>query len=57
MALTLDIGLKLGVKNIPLGAKLKPSELPEGEYLVTNEGEFMVEEDNENNYLIQEPIA
>ena len=52
------IGFGIGIDNpFQLGAKLKQNELPDGEYLVTNEGEFMVEEDNENNYLIQEPIA
>jgi hypothetical protein len=55
--MALLIGFQNRIGKVPLGAKLKPSELPEGEYLVTNEGEFMVEEDNENNYLIQEPIA
>ena len=40
-----------------VGSKLKPPELPDGEYLVSLEDEFIVEEDNENNFLIQEPTA
>jgi hypothetical protein len=50
------IGLNTHIGKI--AAKLKPAqELPDGVYLVTLEGEYMVEEDNENNFLIEEPTA
>jgi len=49
----LVIGKGVGVP-FQLGSKLKPSELPEGEYLVTVEGEYMTEEDNTDNLLIEQ---
>lgn len=48
----------IGYNIVQKGSKLKPPpELPDGEYLVSLEDEFIVEEDNENNFLIQEPTA
>ena len=42
---------------VQLGAKLKQNELPDGEYLVSIEDEFMTEEDNTDKLIIQEPIV
>jgi hypothetical protein len=55
--MALLIGFQNRIGKVPLGAKLKQNELPEGEYLVSIEDEFMTEEDNTDNLIIQEPTA
>lgn len=42
---------------VRIGTLLNPTELPSGEYLVTEELEYITEEDNTNNFLIAEGIV
>jgi hypothetical protein len=54
----MDLLIQNQCKIVQFGSKVnRLDELPEGEYLASVEDEYLVEEDDDNNFIIQEPIT